>query len=95
NALLRAEMKDAAQKTTTPVILMDAQNDRTTDSITTLADVVKGRNVPYRMVIYPPFTPQKADPKIAPGHLVFSAQGVDVWKDDVLEFLGRYLGTSS
>ena len=31
----------------------------------------------------------------APGHLLFEAQGMYVRERDVLEFLARYLGTSS
>jgi hypothetical protein len=53
------------------------------------------------MVIYEPFTPQRADGaatmgfNTAPGHEVFRAQGVHVWERDVLEFLARYLGGTS
>jgi hypothetical protein len=73
-----------------------AQNDRTTASINTLADIFKKRGVPHRMVIYAPFTPQQTGgPATAPGHMVFSAQGTNVWERDVLEFLGRYLGATS
>src|SRR5262249_45660074 len=88
--------------TTTPTLLQVAENDRTTDSITTLAEIFKGRGVPHRMVIYEPFTPQPADGAVAvgfntaPGHEGFgAAQGGRVWEKDVLEFLARYLGGAS
>ena len=82
-----------------PTLLLVAQNDRTTDSITTLAEIFKKRGVPHRMVVYEPFTPQQpvwaGQVNTAPGHEVFRAQGVHVWERDVLEFLARYLGAAS
>jgi dienelactone hydrolase len=96
SAQVRSALIAAAEQGTTPALLLVAQNDRTTASITTLADIFKKRGVPHRMVIYEPFTPQQAGgAAIAPGHLVFSAQGTQVWERDVLEFLGRYLGATS
>ena len=96
SAEVRSALIAAAEKGTTPALLLVAQNDRTTASITTLADIFKKRGVPHRMVLYEPFTPQQpGGTAIAPGHLVFSAQGTHVWERDVLEFLGRYLGATS
>src|SRR5262245_789196 len=96
SAQVRSALSSADEKGTTPALLLVAQNDRTTASITTLAEIFKKRGVPHRMVIYEPFTPQQEDgAAIAPGHLVFSAQGTHVWERDVLEFLGRYLGATS
>jgi dienelactone hydrolase len=96
SAQVRSALIAAAEQGTTPVLLLVAQNDRTTASITTLADIFTKRGVPHRMVIYEPFTPQQAGGAApAPGHLVFSAQGTQVWERDVLEFLGRYLGATS
>jgi dienelactone hydrolase len=103
NAQMRSALIAAAEKATTPTLLLVAQNDRTTDSITTLAEIFKKRGVPHRMVIYEPFTPQPAGGAVtvgipfntAPGHEVFRAQGMHVWERDVLEFLARYLGAAS
>jgi len=96
SAQVRSALIAAAEKGTTPALLLVAQNDRTTASITTLAEIFKKRGVPHRMVIYEPFTPQQAGgAATAPGHLVFSAQGTHVWERDVLEFLGRYLGVTA
>jgi dienelactone hydrolase len=103
SAEMRSALIAAAEKAKTPALLMVAQNDRTTDSITTLAEIYKKRGVPHRMVIYEPFTPQPAvgattvdiSFNSAPGHLVFTAQGTHVWERDVLEFLARYLGATS
>jgi alpha-beta hydrolase superfamily lysophospholipase len=94
---MRSALIAAAEKAKTPALLMVAQNDRTTDSITTLAEIYKKRGVPHRMVIYEPFTPQSTARAAteAPGHDVFRAHGVHVWEKDVLEFLARYLGAAS
>src|SRR5437773_2216762 len=91
---VRTALAAAAQKSATPTLLQVAENDRTTDSITTVGEILKTRGVPHRMVIYPPFAATRQPPSFttgAPGHTVFSERGVSVWASDVLEFLGRYL----
>ena len=96
SAEIRSALISAAEKATTAALLQVAQNDRTTDSITTLAEIFKKRGIPHRMVVYEPFTPQQpvwaGQVNTAPGHEVFRAQGVHVWERDVIEFLARYLG---
>ena len=92
SAPMRAALTAAARRSTTPTLFQVAANDRTTESITTLAAIFDERRVPNRAIVYPPFTPAAGGLAIAPGHLVFSAQGMAVWERDVLEFLGRYLG---
>lgn len=94
NALVRAALTAAAEKAQTPTLLMVAQNDRTTSSVTTLAEVFRKRDVPYRLVIYEPFTPAGGT-GAPPGHAVFSAQGVSVWERDVAQFLGQYLAATA
>ena len=91
NEELRDALVYAAGKTTTPTLFLVAKNDRTTASITTLAESFKYRGIPHRIILYEPFTPAAGSGTAAPGHAVFSAQGMTVWKSDVLEFLGRYL----
>jgi dienelactone hydrolase len=95
NAEVRSALISAAEQATTPVLLLVAQNDRTTASSTTLADIFKKRGVPHRMVIYEPFTPPLPYATEAPGHLIFSVQGTQVWETNVLEFLRRYLSATS
>ena len=104
SAQLRSALIAAAEKATTPALLLVAQNDRTTASITTLGEIFKKRGVPHRMVVYEPYMPQQLGGaaavtvgiplNTAPGHLVFTAQGMHVWERDVLEFLARYLGAA-
>ena len=93
NSDIRAALTAAAQKSTTPMLLQVAENDRTTESITTVAKILDKRGVPYRMVIYPPFTAGASSSfgTGAPGHMVFAERGMSVWSADALEFLGRYL----
>jgi carboxymethylenebutenolidase len=91
NADIRNALVAAAEKANTPTLLMVAQNDRTTESITTVAEIYNRRGVPHRALVYEPFVPQGAASDTPPGHRVFSAEGVHVWEKDVLEFLARYL----
>jgi len=91
HAELRRALIDAAGKNKTPTLFMVAKNDRTTSSVTTLAEVFEKRGVPHRIIIYEPFTPTQGTKVAAPGHAVFSAQGASVWEGDVVRFLGRYL----
>lgn len=92
NPAIPTALLAAADRVTTPTLLLVAQNDRTTVSITAVGDVLQRRGVPHRVVIYPPFAPRQTLGDDAPGHQVFSAQGMSVWEADVLEFLGRHLG---
>jgi len=92
---IRSALIAAAEKSTTPTLFMVAENDRTTDSITALAEIYKRRDVAHRAVIYEPFSPQGPASDTPPGHRVFSAQGVKTWGNDVVDFLGRYLGAES
>jgi dienelactone hydrolase len=94
NAYVRRILVAAAEKSVTPTLFMVGKNDRTTRSITTPAEVFKARNIPYRTVIYEPFTPARATNVAAPGHALFSEQGTSVWEADVVQFLGRYLLTT-
>ena len=90
NSHMRSALIAAAEKSTVPTLFMVARNDRTTASVTTLADVFKKRHVPHQLVIYEPFTPSQAG-RAAPGHALFSSQGASLWENDVIEFLGRYV----
>ena len=95
NVHLRNVLIAAATKATTPTLFMVAKNDRTTSSITTPAEIFRNCGIPHRMVIYEPFTPTQ-DPRAAsPGHAIFSAQGVELWERDVVQFLRLYLGASA
>jgi dienelactone hydrolase len=91
NSYVRSALRAAAEKSATPTLFAVAKNDRTTASITTLAEIYDQRGVPQRTIIYQSFTPSKGSRGLAPGHAIFSAQGANIWTQDVVEFLNRYL----
>jgi dienelactone hydrolase len=92
NPFVRKALISAAEQSSTPTLLMVAKNDRTTDSITTLADVYQKRAVPHQLLIYDAFTPPRGGVGRAPGHALFSASGANLWEGDVVKFLDKYLG---
>jgi hypothetical protein len=50
------------------------------------------RKAPAELKIYPPFTPtRQMIAGAAPGHVLFSPQGLPVWKADVLALLDKYV----
>jgi len=90
NRSLQLALRAAAEKSSTPTLLLVADNDRTTASITTLTNILERRGVPHRQVIYEPFHPSR-ETRAAPGHAIFSSEGVSRWQGDVREFLARHL----
>jgi len=74
-----------------PVLLMVAENDRTTASVTTLAGVLRERNPAAELIVYPPFTPASNPRGVPPGHLLFSYEGAAIWESDVRAFLAKHL----
>ena len=90
NSYMRSALVLAAERSATPTLFMVAKNDRTTSSVTPLADIFRRRNVAHKLVIYEPFAPSR-EGRAAPGHALFSSEGAGLWENDVVEFLGRYL----
>jgi dienelactone hydrolase len=94
---LRAALERAAHQVKVPVLFMDAQNDRTTESITTLAKILQLSSRPQQVRIYPSFTPSPAQVAVAQrqgialGHLIFDAEGMPWWQNDVVGFLDQYV----
>ncbi len=88
---LRKAMTAAVGKVRIPVMFMDSKNDATTDSVTTLAAAMQKAGRPHEIKVYPAFTPTSNPGNIAPGHLIFSEQGVDIWRQDALTFLNKVL----
>jgi dienelactone hydrolase len=84
---LREALEEAARTLTTPVFCMVAQNDGTVDGARRVHDILSSRGVPAELRVYPPFTPRQPIEGIAPGHLIFGAEGVPIWGDDVVRFL--------
>ena len=70
---------------------MDAENDATTDAVTETAKILEKNGIPQQVKIYPAFTPSKNSEGIAPGHLIFGADGAHIWQADALAFLNAQL----
>jgi dienelactone hydrolase len=84
---LRDALEDAARRLNTPVCCMVAKNDGTVDGARRVHAILASRGVPAELKIYPPFNPKQPIDGIAPGHLIFGAEGVPIWGDDVIRFL--------
>ncbi len=94
---LRAALVESARGIQTPVLFMDAENDTTTDAVTTLANILHAANRPEQVKIYPAFHPSPAasalaqQQGIALGHLIFGIEGISLWSGDVISFLDHYV----
>ncbi|MGH7123916.1 MAG: alpha/beta hydrolase family protein, partial [Stellaceae bacterium] len=88
---LPAALTEAVRHAACPVMLMDAENDAAPEAIPALARAMEAAALPHKMIIYPHYTPPQPTPGIAPGHLVFEADGIPIWGKDALSFLDGYL----
>ncbi|MFZ1010718.1 MAG: alpha/beta fold hydrolase, partial [Candidatus Sulfotelmatobacter sp.] len=86
SAALREALIRAAQRATTPILFMDAENDATTAAVTTLASTRARFGLPYEIKLYGAFTPKEDPGHIAPGHLIFGRDGVALWGGDATRF---------
>jgi len=84
---LRRTLTDAARKIKAPVLCLDAENDANPDSVRKVCDSARSAGAATKTIIYPPFTPSNPPPNIAPGHLIFTAEGMPIWRGDVQAFL--------
>jgi dienelactone hydrolase len=89
SADLRAALTKAATRIAVPIQCMVAENDRTTESARAVC--AKAGGTPAELKVYPPFTPATLREGSAPGHALFSFQGVKIWGPDVLAFLAQHL----
>ena len=87
---LRHALEDAARVLTSPVYCMVAENDGTVDGARRVHDILAARGVPAEISVYPAFTPKQPIAGIAPGHLIFGAEGVPIWGADVARFLDTH-----
>jgi len=87
---LRDALEEAARTLTTPVFCMVAKNDGTVDGARRVHDILAARGVPAELAIYPAFTPKQTIEGVAPGHLIFGAEGLPIWGNDVLRYLDAH-----
>lgn len=92
---LRSELPRAARLVKAPSLCMDAENDATTDAVRTVGQAIRDARIYEKTIIYPAFTPSSNPSNIAPGHLIFSAEGMPIWQNDVLVFLKAHMGEGS
>jgi len=88
--LLRQELLASAEKITAPMICMAAENDATTDNVRSICAKARAHGGATEVIIYPPFKDARFDNPGAPGHALFF-YGVDIWRQDVLTFLGKHM----
>jgi dienelactone hydrolase len=90
---LRTALLAAAPKIRVPLACMVAQNDLTTESARQICAAAQGAGARTQLTVYPPYTGPVGRPGNPPGHALFGPGGADIWKADVLAFLGRALGS--
>lgn len=100
---LRKTLPEAAGKIRIPILCMVAENDATTAAVQSVYDAAHAHGAAAELVIYPPFKPSDALAsslsnaglasllRTAPGHLIFTPEGMPIWSKDVLAFLGKNL----
>jgi dienelactone hydrolase len=88
---LQSALKDAAGKIRVPLLGMVAENDRTTKSVKVVVEEATKKGHQARLIVYPAFKPHENPNGIAPGHMIFGAEGISLWEFDVNEFLRQEL----
>ena len=88
---MRHALLDAAKRIEIPTLAMDAENDRSTESVRAVTQELEKRKIPARLIIYPPYTPPEPPGNVAPGHLIFAAPGAHLWEKDLKAFLAEHL----
>jgi dienelactone hydrolase len=89
---LQKALPAAALAITAPMMCLVAENDATTEAVAATCNATKSLGRPAALIVYPPFIPAQNANGLAPGHLVFTAEGVGIWQKDVLAFLAKHLG---
>lgn len=90
--VLQSALKEAAGKIHIPLLGMVAENDRTTKSVRVVIDEAKKQGDRATLIVYPSFKPRENPNVIAPGHMIFSADGAPLWEQDLKAFLKQEMG---
>jgi pimeloyl-ACP methyl ester carboxylesterase len=85
---IRERLIRAAQKSTVPIFLLQAENDYSVAPSLTLASELERAGKPYKMQIFPAYGTTHQD-----GHGGFCVRGGDSWGAAVLEFLDANLSS--
>lgn len=84
---LQSALKAASSKIRIPLLGLVAENDRTTKSVKVVVDEAKKPGNKAKLIVYPSFRPHENPNGIAPGHMIFGAEGISLWQSDVKDFL--------
>ena len=87
---LQSALRDAGRNVQAPILCLDAENDATTAAAKAVCDAAQARGISAELKIYPPFTPAQNPQNVAPGHVIFSGQGVSIWGRDVVAFFNSH-----
>jgi dienelactone hydrolase len=88
---LRAALLDAATKIRVPLQCLVAANDATVESAKQICARAAASGTAATYKLYPAFTPPTAS-DLPGGHLLFTADGLSIWEQDVLSFLAAAFG---
>lgn len=91
SAEVQSALPQAARRIRIPTWCGVADNDASTESTKRICAAVAANGAATELKIYPAFTPTQLRPGSAPGHALFTPQGVTHWAADVLVFLRRHL----
>ena len=89
---MRTALLKIASNIRVPILCTVAENDATTESARQLCARAESAGARATLKVYPAFTGGGERPGNPPGHALFGPRGVEIWKQDVLEFLSRELG---
>ncbi len=89
---MQQALKETAGRLHVPLLGMVAENDQTTESVRAVVKEAEKHKVPAKLIVYPAFTPHENPSHVAPGHMIFAAEGAHLWEADLKEFLAQYLG---
>ncbi|HYT66431.1 MAG TPA: prolyl oligopeptidase family serine peptidase [Vicinamibacterales bacterium] len=87
SAELRPALTEAARRITVPIYCAVAENDATTESAKAICAAAESAGAKVFLKIYPAFTGGNERTGNAPGHALFSRNGVALWRKDLLDFL--------
>lgn len=88
---MQAALLKRASTIRVPILCTVAENDATTESARQLCARAEAAGARATLKVYPAFTGGGERPGNPPGHALFGPRGVDIWKQDALEFLSREL----
>jgi dienelactone hydrolase len=95
SAAVRKALPEAAAKIQSPILCMVAENDATTAAVEAVCDAARAAGTLAELKVYPPYTPHGSsagnDGPVPPGHFLFQDNGLQIWGDDLIAFLGKHL----